>query len=334
MDPLSQGLVGTSISHLYIKNRKLVLLSIIAFLSAMSPDLDIFFRSDEDPLIFLEYHRQFTHSLIFIPIGGLICSIFFYFVFARRSEIGFKNVYIVSTLAYATHGLVDATTSYGTQLYWPFSNERVAFNLISVIDPLFTLPILLLLFFSMFKKNYFLSILSVAWIFVYYSLGKYQEQRVTKYMKEIISEREHNADNLLIKPSFANIVVWKSIYENNDIYYVDAIKVGFEENYLGGTSIEKLDINESFPWLDRTSQQARDIERFRWFANGYLSISPINSMHIIDVRYSTLPHKVLPLWSIALDETAESHEHIKYVTSRSTSSRNYKELLKMIFFQK
>jgi len=334
MDPLSQGLVGTSISHLYIKNRKLVLLSIIAFLSAMSPDLDIFFRSDEDPLIFLEYHRQFTHSLIFIPIGGLICSIFFYFVFARRSEIGFKNVYIVSTLAYATHGLVDATTSYGTQLYWPFSNERVAFNLISVIDPLFTLPILLLLFFSMFKKNYFLSILSVAWIFAYYSVGKYQEQRVTKYMKEIISERDHNADNLLIKPSFANIVVWKSIYENNDIYYVDAIKVGFEENYLGGTSIEKLDINESFPWLDRTSQQARDIERFRWFANGYLSISPINSMHIIDVRYSTLPHKVLPLWSIALDETAESHEHIKYVTSRSTSSRNYKELLKMIFFQK
>ena len=80
MDPLSQGLVGTSVSHLYIKTKRLVLLSIIAFLSAMSPDLDIFFRSDEDPLIFLEYHRQFTHSLIFIPIGGVICSIFFYFV--------------------------------------------------------------------------------------------------------------------------------------------------------------------------------------------------------------------------------------------------------------
>ena len=147
MDPLSQGLVGTSVSHLYIKNKRLVLLSIIAFLSAMSPDLDIFFRSDEDPLIFLEYHRQFTHSLIFIPIGGLVCSIFFYFVLARRYEINFKTVYIVSTLAYATHGLVDATTSYGTQLYWPFSNERVAFNLIYVIDQQFTQTILLLLFF-------------------------------------------------------------------------------------------------------------------------------------------------------------------------------------------
>ena len=77
---------------------------------------------------------------------------------------------------------MDATTSYGTQLYWPFSNERVAFNLISVIDPLFTLPILLFLFFSILKKNYLLSILSVVWIFSYYSLGKYQEQRVTQYM--------------------------------------------------------------------------------------------------------------------------------------------------------
>ena len=332
MDPLSQGLVGTSVSHLYIKNKRLVLLSIIAFLSAMSPDLDIFFRSDEDPLIFLEYHRQFTHSLIFIPIGGLVCSIFFYFVLARRYEINFKTVYIVSTLAYATHGLVDATTSYGTQLYWPFSNERVAFNLISVIDPLFTFPILLLLFFSILKKNYFLSILSVIWIFSYYSLGKYQEQRVNKYMMEIVSERGHKPDSLLIKPSFANIIVWKSIYEDNDVYYVDAIKVGLEEIYLGGTSIEKLNIDKSFPWLDKTSQQAIDIERFRWFANGYLAVSPLNSLHIIDVRYSTLPNKVLPLWSIALEKSAQNNEHIKYVTSRSTSSRNYKELLKMIFF--
>jgi len=332
MDPLSQGLVGTSVSHLYIKNKRLILLSIIAFLSAMSPDLDIFFRSDEDPLIFLEYHRQFTHSLIFIPIGGLICSIFFYFFLARRYEINFKTVYIVSTLAYATHGLVDATTSYGTQLYWPFSNERVAFNLISVIDPLFTFPILLLLFFSILKKNYFLSILSVIWIFSYYSLGKYQEQRVNKYMMEIVSERGHKPDSLLIKPSFANIIVWKSIYEDNDVYYVDAIKVGLEEIYLGGTSIEKLNIDKSFPWLDKTSQQAIDIERFRWFANGYLAVSPLNSLHIIDVRYSTLPNKVLPLWSIALEKSAQNNEHIKYVTSRSTSSRNYKELLKMIFF--
>ena len=55
-------------------------------------------------------------------------------------------------------------------------------------------------------------------------------------------------------------------------------------------------------------------------------------MQIIDVRYSTLPNKVLPLWSIALDKRAQNKEHIKYITSRSTPSRNYKELTKNDFF--
>ena len=39
----------------------------IGFLSGLAPDLDIFIRSESDPLLFLEFHRQFTHSLIFIP---------------------------------------------------------------------------------------------------------------------------------------------------------------------------------------------------------------------------------------------------------------------------
>ena len=45
-----------------------------------------------------------------------------------------------STIGYATHGIIDSLTSYGTQLFWPFSNDRFATNTISIIDPLFTLP--------------------------------------------------------------------------------------------------------------------------------------------------------------------------------------------------
>ena len=331
MDPLSQGLVGTSISHLYIKNKKILLMSLIAFLSAMSPDLDIFFRSQTDPLLFFEFHRQFTHSLIFIPIGGLLCSIFFYYLIAKRCRISFISTLVVCTLAYSTHGLVDATTSYGTQLYWPFSNERVSFNIISVVDPLFTFPVLILLIFSISKRSYTLSLLSVIWIFFYYSLGKMQEQRVSSIMEGVIKERGHVPSNLLVKPSFANIIVWKIIYEHEDVYYVDAVRAGVTNSYLGGTSIAKLDISKSFPWLDKKSQQAKDIERFRWFADDYLSVHPNNPMQIIDVRYSTLPNKVLPLWSIELNKFADNNAHIKYVTSRTTSSRNYGELLKMIF---
>jgi inner membrane protein len=71
MDPLTQGIVGTTAAQAYSKKKNLVIAGIIGFLAGLAPDIDIFFRSDTDPLLFLEYHRQFTHSLIFIPIGVL-----------------------------------------------------------------------------------------------------------------------------------------------------------------------------------------------------------------------------------------------------------------------
>ena len=75
MDPLTQGIVATTAAQTYSKKNNLVIVSMIGFLAGLAPDIDIFIRSDTDPLLFLEYHRQFTHSLFFIPIGGLILSL-------------------------------------------------------------------------------------------------------------------------------------------------------------------------------------------------------------------------------------------------------------------
>ena len=53
-------------------------------LGGMAPDLDVFIRSSTDPLLFLEYHRQFTHALIFIPFGGLIVGTLLWLLLGRR----------------------------------------------------------------------------------------------------------------------------------------------------------------------------------------------------------------------------------------------------------
>ena len=92
-----------------------------------------------------------THSLIFIPIGSLICALVFYYLFARRWQISFKLTYLFCLLGYATHGLLDACTSYGTQLLWPFSTERISWNTISIVDPLFTLPLFVLVIIGLKK---------------------------------------------------------------------------------------------------------------------------------------------------------------------------------------
>ena len=143
MDPLSQGIVGSVAAQQKSSKEKILLITIIGFLSGMAPDLDIFIRSGHDPLLAIEFHRQFTHSLIFIPFGGLICGTFFYYVLTKRRGMSMKETYLYCTLAYASHGLLDACTSYGTQLFWPFNDFRVAWNTISIVDPIFTITLFL-----------------------------------------------------------------------------------------------------------------------------------------------------------------------------------------------
>lgn len=77
MDPLTQGVLGASLSQSVSKKQHLVVAGVLGLLSGLAPDLDSLIKSQSDPLLALEFHRQFTHSLFFIPIGSLICAWFY-----------------------------------------------------------------------------------------------------------------------------------------------------------------------------------------------------------------------------------------------------------------
>ena len=330
MDPMSQGLIGTTICQVVSKPKKIIAITIISFLSALAPDLDVFIKSADDPILFLEYHRQFTHSIFFIPIGGLICALFFNFLAPKSANLSFKEIYFFCTLSYASHGVIDAFTSYGTQLFWPFTNERISWNLISVVDPIFTIPILFMVIFTLIKNNKTFSYFALGWIFIYFSFSSYQQTRAHDVISNIINDRKHLSKRLIIKPSFANIILWKTLYEHDNYYYIDAIRLGINPTFINGAKIKKLDIAESFAWLDISSQQAKDIERFRWFSDNYLSQSFEHPLQIMDVRFTSLPHTISPLWSIELNPDANIDDHIKYVTNRKIKDRRYDNLLKII----
>ena len=138
MDPVSQGTVGAAFAQSSANKINIAKISIVGFLAGLAPDLDVLIRSSTDPVLFLEYHRQFTHSLVFIPFGALLVAALI-FPLVKKS-LSFKTTYVASFLGYATHGLLDACTSYGTLLLWPFSNERITWNNISIVDPLLTIP--------------------------------------------------------------------------------------------------------------------------------------------------------------------------------------------------
>ncbi len=330
MDPLTQGVVGAVAAQQPVKREHFIIATILGFFAGMTPDLDVLIRSSDDPLLALEYHRQFTHSLFFIPFGSLLCAVVFYVAFAKRRGLNFKQVWLYCGLGYATHALLDACTTYGTQLFWPFSDARVAWNTISIIDPLFTLPLLALIITAACKRKKVFAHIALAWIAIYSVFGVVQRERAEAVGWKLAESRGHEPTKLEAKPSFANLFVWKIVYSADEVYYVDAVKVLFEEKVVEGSSIPKLDIAQAFPWLDENSQQAKDIERFRWFSNGYIALSPKHPERIIDIRYSMIPNEIKGMWGIELDSSLDSTQHINYVVDRKRDKSTFDRLWQMI----
>ena len=240
MDPLSQGTVGAALAQSSASKKNIFRISVIGFLAGLAPDLDVLIQSSTDPILSLEYHRQFSHSLFFIPFGALIVALLI-FPLVKKS-MNLKTVYMASFLGYATHGLLDACTSYGTLLFWPFSNERVTWNNISIVDPLFTIPALILVGTAIKTKKKVFSFFSIGWIIFYLSLGFVQYERALTAAYDLAESRGHNPERLTLKPSFGNLILWKSIYQHEQTFYVDAIRTVQSSTVCLGESIEILSL--------------------------------------------------------------------------------------------
>ena len=327
MDPLSQGTVGAAFAQTAANKNNIVKVSIVGFLAGLAPDLDILIQSSTDPVLFLEYHRQFTHALIFIPFGALIVSTLI-FPLVRKS-ISFKATYLASFLGYATHGLLDACTSYGTLLFWPFSNERITWNNISIVDPLLTIPALIFLAVAVKTSRRRFSFFAVGWIVSYLALGFVQYERALSSGIKLAQSRGHSAERITLKPSFGNLILWKSIYQYGDSFYVDAIRAGRTLTWCPGEIIKIFDYQYHLPDLEKNSQQMKDIERFRWFSQDYLGFDGDKNL-VTDVRYSMVPNQIAPMWGLVIKEQQGANEHADWWASRDLDDESltlFKEML-------
>ena len=316
MDPISQGAVGAAFAQSSTQAERIRAYALFGCLAGMAPDLDIFIQSSSDPLLFLEYHRHFTHALVFIPVGALIvCAVLYKLA---RHPLSWRQAYLACFIGYATHGFLDACTSYGTQLFWPFSDVRISWNNVSVIDPLATLPLLALVMLSVWKRSRRLAVAGVCWFLGYLLVGLVQHERAMATAYQMAAVKGHTPHRLTTKPGFANLLVWKSIYEYDGHYYIDAIRVGADRRYCPGERIAVFDYDTHLPGLAMDSQQARDIERFRWFSDDY--IASMGDGDVVDVRYSAVPNEINPLWWIRVDVDADDAVHADFITNRRTSA--------------
>ena len=210
-------------------------------------------------------------------------------------------------LAIVTHPLLDCFTAYGTQFLEPLSRLRIAWNTISVVDPLYTLPFLLFLLLAARsgRGTQVRRTLNRAGLLIsstYLLLTLVNHLHVRSVFSTSLAERGITADRQLIGPSLGNNLLWSGTAETADGTY-----------YLGQYSL--LDRRRVFgPLIEVPGRHGllapyrrdRDVEILEWFTGGYYTIMPLDGgrVQLSDLRYGVLgedpadPAAYLFGWSI------------------------------------
>lgn len=322
MDLLTQGLAGALLASAGAKPDERRHAAIAGFAAGLLADADVLIRSSDDPLLFLEFHRHFTHALAFIPIGGLLAACLLWPFLRRR--VGFARLCLFTLLGYAPSGLLDACTSYGTLLLWPFSETRVAWSVIAIVDPLFTLGLLVALLFALRRASALPARLGLAFALGYLALGYAQHQRAASAALELAAARGHAVERALVKPTLGNLLLWRSVYESAGRFHVDAIRVGLAPaaRVVEGGTIARVGDAELERLAPAGTRLHGDLLRFARFSDGYVVRFPGRAGVLGDVRYANLPDALAPLWGITLPDDPSRHADYAFYRDASRATRD------------
>ena len=330
MDPLTQAALGAAAAQAAAKPKRFLSATLAGAAGGFLPDSDVLIRSSTDPLLSLEFHRHFTHSLAFIPIGGILTAALC--AKLSRGRASFRDLVLPATLGWGTHGLLDSCTSYGTYLYWPFSNERVAWHVISIVDPIFTFPLLAGVIWAARKRLPRVARAFLAYCLLYIGLGAVQLHRAEAVQADLIAQRGHSPVRTEVKPSLGNNILFRAFYDHEGHYFADAIRVPWwgPSRIYEGSSIPAADI-ESFVAENGVDEvRSRDIDRFAYFSAGYLVEDPRFDGYLSDFRYAAVPNDIAPMWGIDVLGTPAG-QHLEWLHFRDFRPGDTDRLVDMLW---
>jgi inner membrane protein len=303
VDPLTHALAGAAVAYGVAGQKAGRGVLLLGATAALLPDVDYLIRSAADPLLAIEHHRGFTHSLVMIPVGGAIAALPPLLAGDRRKLLWYLAA---AMAAWATHPLLDAATTYGTQLFWPFSRYRVGLDWISIIDPLFTLILLSGVIAGLIRMRQatvvFLLVASL-WL----GLGAMQRERAVGAQRQLTALRGEARERGAVFPTVGNNVVWRSIYLSEGQLMIDRLRVPWfgEASYATGTIVPLELESELSPELRRSERIVRDFRRFRWFSDGWIARAPADPTVIGDARYSLRADLFDPIWGVRFDPDSD-----------------------------
>jgi inner membrane protein len=168
------------------------------------------------------FHRTVSHSLIFFilasPILGWLISRIHSSALATR-----RDWTILAFLAMFTHALLDCFTTWGTQLFWPLP-QKVAWQSIFVIDPFYTLPLLVFLILALVKPTHSptrsrLNYLGLGISSAYLLLTLLVKEKVNDIVLNEVERQNIPYVRMETRPAPLNIILWGSTIETREGYY-------------------------------------------------------------------------------------------------------------------
>jgi inner membrane protein len=301
VDTFTHGLLGAAASQAVFAKKLPRSAGLIGFVAGMVPDLDFLLGSGTDPVASILYHRQFTHSLLFIPLGALLVSLLC--IWMKPFKGARLAVYGAAFVGYGLHPLLDACTSYGTLLLWPFSSHRIAWDIIAIVDPLFSLVLLVGVLWAVIGRRPLPARVAVCCAALYLGFGIWQSHRARAAQDELAGARGHVIEHRRVMPLPGSLGSWRALYIAADHMHVDAVRVPWWNGVLvkpgGATSVATFN---DIPRVMAERQDTRRVfEIFAWFADGL--IAPVDGVAstVGDMRYAAEASGLTPLWGMQFD---------------------------------
>lgn len=188
------------------------------------------------------------------------------------------------------HPLLDCCTSFGTQLFQPFSDYRVAFNNISVVDPLYTLPFLIcVIIASRFTRQHprrqLFNWLGIGLSSAYLLFTFYNKYQVDRVFKQSLADEKIVYQRFSTYPTVFNNLLWQGIAEGDSNYYQGIYYILDREPKVRSFKV----IPKDHALLDPYGKD-RVTEILKWFSNGYYSVSSLSdtSLQFNDLRFGSI----------------------------------------------
>lgn len=332
MDPITHAALATAAGMVAAgRGARVRHAALAGCVAGLLPDLDIFLMQPGDPLAVFRWHRHFTHSWAFLPVvAALGAAIAWGLLWRRRPAFG--RLLGPAAAGAASHLLIDAGTSYGTMLWWPFSPTRVSWDCLPIIDPVFvTLPLLVAAFVAFARARRAFAWAGVGWMAAYAAVGMAQHARVERALvAHATAARGRAPERVMAMAAPFSPVLWRGVYESENRIYAVAVRAGFPGVKLrAGGSLEKIAPGDP-AWPAADSPAHDTVTALGAFAHGWLSVTRLADGRVVvgDARFAVLPDSIEPMWGVAWRDGVPGDAPVAY--SRRREDRPYRTFFGML----